>query len=71
MVTVEVSVLYLLIRGRNFKCAFEDAKKFYKKYFGHFASEEVVLNLLNTKCTSSIDAIGLYVIVVGLLRRTA
>jgi len=45
------------LRGRNFRCTFEDVKKKFFSSFnavyskiGRFASEEVVLNLLNTKC---------------------
>ena len=48
------------LRGRNFRCTFEDVKqKFFSSFnavyskIGRFASEEVVLNLLNTKCISS------------------
>jgi len=48
------------LRGRNFRCTFEDVKKKFFSSFnavyskiGRFASEEVVLNLLNTKCISS------------------
>ena len=45
-----------LLRGRNFRCTFEDAKKkFYLSFnavyskIGRFVSEEVVLNLLNAE----------------------
>jgi len=45
------------VRGRYFRCTFEDAKKKFFSSFnavyskiGRFASEEVVVNLLDTKC---------------------
>jgi len=49
-----------LLGGRNFRCSFDEAKKkFYSSFnavygkIGCCASEEVVLNLLNTKCMSA------------------
>jgi len=51
--------VYFLGR-RNFRCSFEEAKKkFYSSFnavygkIGCCASEEVVLNMLNTKCVSA------------------
>jgi hypothetical protein len=50
-----------VVKGRTFSCSFSNAKKnFYKSFnsvyskIGRFASEEVVLNLLNVKCMSSL-----------------
>ena len=48
------------VNGRTFICTFEETKKkFYSSFnaiyskIGRYASEEVVLNLLNTKCISA------------------
>ena len=56
---VQVFGVYLL-GGRNFRCSFEEAKKKFYSLFnavygkiGCCASEEMVLNLLNTKCMSA------------------